>query len=339
MSRLNRRSAAPVTAVPLVVVHEHLIAASRRQIEASPRTETGGKFLGFIISPGSQPPDTPYGRAVADVWRKLAAGGGALLLVGSISPGPRVESTEVELFPDAKFQGSVFQALEADEPTLHHLGSWHSHHPNGMPHFSSGDLEHYQSVMESENYEPDYFVAGLCVDARGLLSGGVFEVFGRGGFRQALPPDRIKMLTGCPSLQTKVDATERVVAARLAGASSGAADRMAAELGKRFAIQGRDEDDKAISWHHRLPCRAGLPGRCHLGERHRRPSRGGAGDLPRERDAPLRGAGLRRPARPRRSAAEAHEGTRRCETRRGPPTIGTARWPSTSLRSSCWEPF
>jgi hypothetical protein len=248
MSRLNRRSAAPVAAVPLVVVHEHLIAVSRRQIEASPCAETGGKFLGFIISPGSQPSDTTYGRAVAGVWRKLAAGDGALLLVGSISPGPRVKSTKVELFPDAEFQGSVFQALEADEPALHHLGSRHSHHPNGMPHFSPGDLAHYRSVMESENYEPDYFVAGLCVDARGLLPGGIFEVFGRDGFRQALPTDLVKTLTGHPSLQTVVDATERVIAARLAGTSSGTGDRMAAALSKRFTIQGRDEDDEAISW-------------------------------------------------------------------------------------------
>jgi hypothetical protein len=245
MSLLNKRSAA---SVPLVVVHEHLIEVSRRQIEASPRAETGGKFLGFIISPGSQPLDTPYGRTVADVWRKLAAAGGALLLVGSISPGPRMESTEVGLFPDAEFQGGVFQALEADEPALHHLGSWHSHHPNGVPHFSPGDLAHYHSVMESENYEPDYFVAGLCVDARGLMPGGVFEVFGRGGFRQALPADRIRTLTRCPSLQAEVDETELVVAGRLAGRSSGAADRMAAALSRRFAIHGRDEDDKAISW-------------------------------------------------------------------------------------------
>jgi hypothetical protein len=247
MSLLNRRSAAPIAAVPLVVVHQDLIAVSRRQIEASPRAETGGKFLGFIISPGSRPPNTRYGHAVADAWRALAATGDALLLVGSISPGPLVESTEVDLFPDAKFQGSVFQALEAEEPALHHLGSWHSHHPNGMPRFSPGDLAHYRSVMESDNYEPDYFVAGLCVDARGLLPGGIFEVFGRGGFRQALPRDQIKTLTRCPSLQAVVDATERVVAARLAGTSSGA-DQMAAALNKRFAIQGRDEDDKAVSW-------------------------------------------------------------------------------------------
>jgi hypothetical protein len=245
MSLLNKRSAA---AAPLVVVHEHLVAVSQRQIKASPRAETGGKFLGFIVSPGSQPPDTPYGRAMTDLWRMLAAGGGALLLVGSISPGPRMESTEVELFPDAEFQGSVFQALEADEPALHHLGSWHSHHPNGMPHFSPGDLAHYQSAVESENYEPDYFVAGLCVDVRGLLPGGVFEVFGRGGFRQALSEDRLKKLTGYPSLQAVVDKAEHAVATRLAGGSIGVADRMAAELSKRFAIQGRDEDDKAISW-------------------------------------------------------------------------------------------
>lgn len=248
MGLLNKRPAAPIVAVPLVVMHEHLIGVSRRQIAASPRAETGGKFLGFIVGPGSRPPETPYGRAIADVWRRLADVGGALLLVGSISPGPRMESTEVELFPDAKFQGSVFKALEAEEPTLHHLGSWHSHHPNGMSHFSQGDLAHYRSVMESQNYEPDYFVAGLCVDARGLLSGGTFEVFGRGGFRQALAKDQIKTLSGYPSLQAVVDATERAVAARLAGMSSGATDRMAEALSKRFDILGRDEDQKAVSW-------------------------------------------------------------------------------------------
>lgn len=248
MSLLNKRQAVPATAAPLVLVHEHLITVSQRQIKASPRAETGGKFLGFVISAGSEPPGTPYGRTVADIWRKLAAGDGALLLVGSISPGPRMKSTEVELFPDAEFQGNVFQALEADEPALHHLGSWHSHHPNGLPHFSSGDLAHYTSVVESGDYEPAYFVAGLCVDARGLLPGGTFEIFGRGGFRQTVPTERIKRLAGLPSLQTVVDETERVVAKRLAGTSNGAADRMAAALSKRFTIQGSDEDEKAISW-------------------------------------------------------------------------------------------
>jgi hypothetical protein len=247
VSLLSKRPAT-VTAAPLVVVHEHLITLSQRQIKASPRAETGGKFLGFVISPGSQPPDTPYGRTVADIWRKLAAEGGALLLVGSISPGPRMRSSEVELFPDAEFQGNVYKALVAKEPALDHLGSWHSHHPNGMPRFSSGDVAHYTSAVESANYEPDYFVAGLCVDARGLVRGGTFEIFGRGGFRQTVPAERIKTLKSLPSLQTVVDGAERVIAERLAAGSNGASDRMAAALSGRFTIQGHDEDDETISW-------------------------------------------------------------------------------------------
>jgi hypothetical protein len=259
MSILARRPAVPATSVPLVVVHQDLITVSQRQIAASPRVETGGKFLGYVIAPGAEPPPTSYGQAVATIWRKLAAEGGALLLVGSISPGPRAQCSEVETFPDTEFQVGVFRTLEAREPAIEHLGSWHSHHPNGLARFSEGDLAHYRSVIADKNYGPDYFVAGLCVDERGLISGGLLEVFGRDGTRQALSVNQINTLVKYPSLQPQIEAAEHAVAARLGGASRAAAaqlassrdeaaDQMAAALGKRFTIRGRDEDDEAISW-------------------------------------------------------------------------------------------
>jgi hypothetical protein len=248
MSILARRPATPATGVPRVILHRDLITVSRRQIEASPRVETGGKFIGFVIAPGSEPPATPYGQTVGEIWRRLAAESGALLLVGSISPGPRARSTEVETFPDPEFQVGVLKAIEAREPAIDHLGSWHSHHPNGLRCFSEGDLAHYRSAVTDRNYEPDYWVAGLCVDGRGLAPGGHLEVFTRSGLRQALADDQVSFLSSCPSLQADVDAAERAVAGRLAGASSEAAAQMAAALGRRFAIQGNDEDAESISW-------------------------------------------------------------------------------------------
>src|ERR1035437_663340 len=122
--------------LPLVVLHRDLIDVSRRQIEASPRAETGGKFLGYVIELGSKEPKSPYGKQIARNWLQLADKRQCLLLVGSISPGPRAESTATSLIPDAEFQTRVFRALEADEPLLEHLGSWHSHHPNGLSEFS-----------------------------------------------------------------------------------------------------------------------------------------------------------------------------------------------------------
>lgn len=247
MSMLARKQEERLADLPVVALHRDLIRVSQRQIASSPRVETGGKFLGFIITPGSEPPKTPYGRDVARGWRKLAEDGGALLLVASISPGPRARCTPTELLPDGEFQDGVFRMLEAQEPDLQHLGTWHSHHPNGLSHFSSGDVAHYWSVIKDKNHEPDYFVAGLCVDGRGLgRTCGGLEIFGRrgGGLRATIGEDKFRLMGQSPSLQAAVEDAEREVARRLASAPA----PLEGALGKFFRVHRAHEDGESLTW-------------------------------------------------------------------------------------------
>ncbi len=243
--------------VPLVFLHNDLVAVSKRQIGSSPKAETGGKFLGYVVTPGSRAPDSPYGREISKIWSKLAAHGHCLLLVGSISPGPKAKQTATSLLPDGEFQASVFRALESREPSLEHLGTWHSHHPNGLPQFSQEDLAHYRSVIADENYGPDFFVAALCNDRSGLDS-GIVEVFGRrGGLHARLGKDRLITGSGFPSLQESVDLAERAAAS---GTATHTEFPMEAALAGYFAVRERHIDGDSVSWVIQDPSGAGFLG-------------------------------------------------------------------------------
>lgn len=245
MSIFARKQEAQHGEVPLVVLHKDLIDVLKRQIRSSPKAETGGKFLGYIVAPGSEPPASPYGREISNTWRKLADRGHCLLLVGSISPGPRSERTATSLIPDGEFQTGVFRALESHEPSLEHLGTWHSHHPNGLPEFSPGDLAHYRSVIMDQNYEPDFFVAALCNDRSGLARGMV-EIFGRhGGLQARLGTDRLIIGSGFPSLQPSVGQVERTIESK---ASSPACFPLESALAEYFTIKERRVDGDSVSW-------------------------------------------------------------------------------------------
>lgn len=245
MSIFARKPQTPNGEVPLVILHKDLIEVSKRQIESSPKAETGGKFLGYIITPGSKPPNSPYGREISKVWSKHAAHDHCLLLVGSISPGPKAKRTATALLPDGEFQTKVFRALESQEPTLEHLGTWHSHHPNGLPEFSQGDLAHYRSVVVDENYGPDFFVAALCNDRHGLER-SIVEIFGRQGEAHArLGSDRLIIGSEFPSLQESVDLAERTAAN---GTVADAEFPMEAALASYFSVRERRIDGDSVSW-------------------------------------------------------------------------------------------
>lgn len=231
---------------PLVVLHPDLIDLSRRQVLGSPGVETGGKFLGYVVRSAADLPKSEYGRRVADRWHRIARGAardrGCLFLVGSISPGPRARCTATSLLPDGPFQAAVFRALGRTEPDLEHLGSWHSHHPNGLAEFSGGDIEHYESVIVDRDYGPDHFVAGLCVDERGLAH-GLFELFSRqGARRRRLTGDQVVVDGGFPSLQPVIERVE----AELRGGEGPSALETA--LGAAFVIRERQDDSDATSW-------------------------------------------------------------------------------------------
>ena len=47
---------------------------------------------------------------------------------GVIEPGPNARRTRTSFFQDGDYQTEVFRRIEAEDPTIEHLGNWHTHH-------------------------------------------------------------------------------------------------------------------------------------------------------------------------------------------------------------------
>ena len=88
---------------------------------------------------------------------------GTLLVraVGVIEPGPKARRTSTSFFQDGDYQTEIFRRLEAKDPSIEHLGNWHTHHVNGYPTLSAGDLATYRRIVNHEMHNTDFFYALL----------------------------------------------------------------------------------------------------------------------------------------------------------------------------------
>ena len=84
---------------------------------------------------------------------------------GVIEPGPNARRTRSSFFQDGDYQTEVFRRIEAEDPTVEHLGNWHTHHVNGHPTLSGGDVATYRRIVNHELHNLDFFYA-LLVTAR-----------------------------------------------------------------------------------------------------------------------------------------------------------------------------
>ena len=104
------------------------------------RDETGGRVVGhFSVDSGTL----------------------ALRATAVIEPGPNARRTNTSFFQDGDYQTEVFRRLEADDASIEHLGNWHTHHVNGYPTLSSGDLATYRRIVNHELHNTDFFYALL----------------------------------------------------------------------------------------------------------------------------------------------------------------------------------
>jgi hypothetical protein len=110
--------------------------------------ETGGRLLGTYRGKGS---------------------GFEITVSGVIGPGPNARRSSTSFFQDGNYQEQVFRAVEARHPDVEHLGNWHTHHVNGFPTLSGGDISTYRNVVNHRNHNTDFFYALLVVrkNARG----------------------------------------------------------------------------------------------------------------------------------------------------------------------------
>ena len=146
------------------------------QILNGTAVEDCGKLLGNIIRSGGGAPDT-------------------LEVVSFLDSGPRVTHSRSHLMPDGEYQERLFRLVESLDPAIEHIGSWHSHHCNGHPTLSGGDIEGYLESINDPNYRPAYFVAILVVGLKRTSVVPKFFVFSseRGGPFE-IPPSMVEVM-------------------------------------------------------------------------------------------------------------------------------------------------
>ena len=80
---------------------------------------------------------------------------------GVIAPGPKARRSRTSFFQDGEYQEKAFRQIEARDPTIEHLGNWHTHHVNGYPTLSAGDVATYRRIVNHELHNLDFFYALL----------------------------------------------------------------------------------------------------------------------------------------------------------------------------------
>ena len=78
-----------------------------------------------------------------------------------IDSGINDSRSKTYLYPDCNYQEKVFRTIEMFDDKIYHIGTWHSHHCNGLGELSTGDISSYFSDVNNPNYIFDYFFAIL----------------------------------------------------------------------------------------------------------------------------------------------------------------------------------
>ncbi len=155
------------------------------QINAFPTVEAGGKYIGRLKKEF---------KAKGMKWADQLEDN-SIELLHFIDPGPKAKRSAVELLPDGEYQERVFRAIEAQYPDVEHLGSWHSHHPNGFRELSRGDIRGYFETVNDPNYNLDLFVATLITSKEGFASARHFLFIRGESDYYELPPESVKVVS------------------------------------------------------------------------------------------------------------------------------------------------
>ena len=121
------------------------------EIQKYPDQEEGGKHVGYLLQNASP------------LRRELGIGNErpVLLITDFLPSGPNAKRSAVEFLPDGEYQERIFRCAEQLDPEVEHLGSWHSHHCNGLRQLSDGDVRGYFRTVNKNHYRPDFFLASL----------------------------------------------------------------------------------------------------------------------------------------------------------------------------------
>ena len=115
--------------------------------------------------------DETGGRIVGE-FRCAADGSLEVSVTGVIEAGPNARRSSTSFFQDGDYQAEIFRQIENAYPEVEHLGNWHTHHVNGLPNLSSGDIETYRRIVNHEKHNLDFFYALLVVSRRSAGEAG-----------------------------------------------------------------------------------------------------------------------------------------------------------------------
>jgi hypothetical protein len=112
------------------------------ELRRHPGVEEGGKYIGYI-----------------DV--RSHSRSTQITVTDFLPGGPLAKRTSVEFMPDGEFQEKLFRHAEQRDHAVEHVGSWHSHHCNGLRQLSGGDIRGYFKTLAKAAYRPPVFIASL----------------------------------------------------------------------------------------------------------------------------------------------------------------------------------
>lgn len=148
--------------------------------------EEGGKYVGYLLNAGD-----PLLERIRSGARRV------IVIVDFLPSGPNAVRTAVELRPDGPHQEAVFRQIEGLDPAIEHVGTWHSHHCNGLQTLSPGDVDGYFRTVNRPAYRPTFFVASLVknvprrVEAQGWID---HYLFVRGDTQSYKITDQIRLV-------------------------------------------------------------------------------------------------------------------------------------------------
>ena len=128
-----------------VEIASAVLASVFQECDRYDSDETGGRVIGYFSEDS--------GRLVVRA-------------AGVIEAGPNARRTSTSFFQDGEYQTEVFRRLEARKPSIEHLGNWHTHHVNGYPTLSGGDVATYRRIVNHELHNTDFFYALLVTHRR-----------------------------------------------------------------------------------------------------------------------------------------------------------------------------
>ncbi|MBD3158313.1 MAG: hypothetical protein GF309_05930 [Candidatus Lokiarchaeota archaeon] len=135
-----------------IVVGRKLLERILKAIRETSDVEEGGVLIGYLEQ--EQPSSLPSHEFSS---KRMEA-------VNFITSGPRARKSACSLHSDLDYQEAKFQSLYQIDDNLQHLGSWHSHSPNGLSTLSHGDIRSYRNILSSPRHKHDYYLSLLAID-------------------------------------------------------------------------------------------------------------------------------------------------------------------------------